>query len=180
MQLLKNLNKLNLCSGLTRYEDYTNVDKHKTSYTDMVVNLEQVPWPFETSSVDEVNLTHVLEHITNQISFMNELYRIMAPNGKVYYRGPHARSSGAWQDPTHTRPLPEEWFTYFDGDFRYIQGIVYSGINTHFKISNESYILHPDYSKWLKEGLTQEQLRFDLIHKFNVATDFICLLTAIK
>ena len=30
---------------------------------DMVVNLEQFPWPFEDNSVGEISLNHVLEHL---------------------------------------------------------------------------------------------------------------------
>lgn len=179
MPVATELINLNLGCGQTKLPGYIGVDNYDSPTADVVFDLDDPmkPWPWEDNSVKYINLTHVLEHMYFPIHVMNEAYRVLAPGGEIHYRGPHARSSGAWQDPTHTRPLPEEFFFYFDKEFRAAQAITYAGYKCDFKLSDGSYILHEDYKKMVENGLTQIQLQFDMIHKFNVATDFICRLT---
>ena len=174
------LTKLNLGGGLTTLEGFTNVDKYKSEKTDLVVDLEVYPWPFPTSSVKDTVLRHVLEHIKEPIPFMNELYRILEPGGRVQYRGPHSRSQGAWQDPTHVRPIPEEFFLYFTKRFRHENVIVYSGINTDFTLDGPYYCLDSEYEKKRADGLTDEQLMYDVRHLNNVVSELCWILTAIK
>ena len=177
---LKKLLKLNLGCGNHKVEGFVNIDYNTTSATDLVINLDKPGWGLEKDSVDEVRMIHFLEHIHNHIPFFNELYEAMVDGGKVLIRGPHARSSGAWQDPTHTRPIPEEFFHYFNKDFRKSQGIIYAGIFCDFVVSGIGYTSHPDYEKLKELGLTQEEFEFDLKHKFNVATELHIELTARK
>lgn len=109
------------------------------------------PWPFETSSVDEVLMRHVLEHLGAQadvfLAIMKELYRVCAPNASIVVEVPHPRSNGYANDPTHVRPINDailmlfskkrnrEWkelgwpntplATYLDVDFE-IEALSYS------------------------------------------------------
>ena len=71
---------LNLGSGSKRIKDYINVDKYNTFNPDIVHDLEQFPYPFKDNSVDNILLSHVLEHIGQHPDtfnlIMKELYRI--------------------------------------------------------------------------------------------------------
>lgn len=175
MQTLLNPTKLILGCGERRHDGYFGIDIEKTSATDMVFDLDRPNWPLQDNTVEEVQMIHFLEHIHNHIQLFNELYRVMRHGGRVYIRGPHARSSGAWQDPTHTRPLPEEFFQYFNKDWRARNGIFYAGYKCDFNITGISYMRHPHY-----ENATKEVFLEDLVHKYNVATELILELTVVK
>ena len=53
--------RLNLGSGQHPQPGYINVDKFGSP--DVRADLEQFPWPWPDSSVREIVLTHVLEHL---------------------------------------------------------------------------------------------------------------------
>ena len=75
---------LNLGSGSKRIKEYINVDKYETFKPDIVHDLEQIPYPFKNDSVDNIILSHILEHIGQKPdiynSIMKELYRICKNN----------------------------------------------------------------------------------------------------
>ena len=72
--------KLNLGCGSKILADYTNVDKFNYYKPQITHDLEVTPYPFEDDSVDEILLSHVLEHIGQNPNVFNniikEFYRI--------------------------------------------------------------------------------------------------------
>ena len=52
------------------------------------------------------------------ILFMNEIHRILKPNGKFRIIVPYFSSGRAFQDPTHTRYINEWTFLYFNKQWR--------------------------------------------------------------
>jgi SAM-dependent methyltransferase len=109
--------KLNLGCGQNKADGYLNVDKYAACEPDRVVDLEAFPWPFPDASVDEILLTHVLEHLGREtetfFGIMRELHRVLKPGGKVQIRVPHPRSEGFLGDPTHVRPISPTILTLF-------------------------------------------------------------------
>jgi len=109
--------KLNLGCGQNKVEGYLNVDKYAACAPDRVVDLEAFPWPFPDASVDEILLTHVLEHLGREtetfFGIMRELHRVLKPGGKVQIGVPHPRSEGFLGDPTHVRPISPTILTLF-------------------------------------------------------------------
>ena len=48
------------------------------------------------------------------LRFMDEVWRILKPNGIFHFVAPYAGSPGYWWDPTHINPIHEITFEYFD------------------------------------------------------------------
>ena len=97
--------KLNLGCGEKRYEGYLNVDKYGTP--DLKVDLEKFPWPWESDSVSEIKMIHVLEHLGKDVDIyfgiFKEIYRICQNSAKVFITVPHYRHEFFYDDPTHVR-----------------------------------------------------------------------------
>lgn len=106
---------LNLGSGKTRIPKAINVDNIKIpQYTDVVYDLDKIPYPFNDNSVDEVHMYHVIEHLHNPLEKIEEIYRILKPGGLLHLRAPHFSSLGAFTDITHLRPFGIYSFDCFD------------------------------------------------------------------
>jgi hypothetical protein len=99
--------KLNLGCGGQILDGWVNVDKFGTP--DQMFDLETFPWPWADSSVEEILLSHVLEHLgqTPQtfIAIMRELYRVCRDGATLSIRVPHPRHDNFLTDPTHVRPV---------------------------------------------------------------------------
>lgn len=89
---------------------FVNVDKYGAP--DVKCDLEVFPWPWETSSVDEVLLHHSLEHMGQSTEtftgIMKELYRVCANGAIVHIAVPHPRHDSFLDDPTHVRVITPE------------------------------------------------------------------------
>jgi predicted SAM-dependent methyltransferase len=101
--------KLNLGCGHNKRDGYVNIDKYPVVSPDMLWDLEQTPYPFETNSVAEIAATHVLEHLGQStdvfLGIIKELHRILKPGGTIDITVPCYRSDAYWGDPTHVRPV---------------------------------------------------------------------------
>lgn len=101
--------KLNLGCGQNRMEGYVNTDKEPLVEPDVVMDLEDFPWPFDDDSVDEVVANHVLEHVGADpqvfLGVMQELYRVCRPGALLRIAVPHPRHDNFLSDPTHVRAI---------------------------------------------------------------------------
>ena len=99
--------KLNLGCGSQILDGWLNVDKFGTP--DLSCDLETFPWPWADNVVDEVLLSHVLEHLGQDpetfIAIMRELYRVCRDGATLHIRVPHPRHDTFLTDPTHVRPI---------------------------------------------------------------------------
>lgn len=108
---------LNIGCGKTRIPHSVGVDCVKIpGFVDVVHDLNQLPYPFTASTIDEIHLYHVLEHLHDSLRVMEELQRILKPGGKVFIRVPHFSSMGAFTDFTHVRPYGYLSFDIFAAD----------------------------------------------------------------
>ena len=100
--------RLNLGCGYNKLEGYVNVDHDARCKPDVVADLEDT-LPFEDSSVDEIVMFHVLEHLgqTTKIylSIWTEFYRILKDQGVIKITVPHWQHENFHHDPTHVRKV---------------------------------------------------------------------------
>lgn len=101
--------KLNLGCGQNRIEGYVNADREPAVEPDVVMDMEDFPWPFDSDSVDEVVANHVLEHVGATVNVfigvMQELYRICRAGATIHIVVPHPRHNFFLDDPTHVRAV---------------------------------------------------------------------------
>jgi len=108
--------RLDIGCGGNKQPNFVGMDLRKLSGVDIVHDLQIFPWPIPDGIVIQALCSHVWEHIEpkNRIYFMDEIWRVMKPQGQLMLSVPYWTSFGAFQDPTHY-PCPNEaTFTYFD------------------------------------------------------------------
>jgi ubiquinone/menaquinone biosynthesis C-methylase UbiE len=105
---------LDLGCGKGKVRGSFGVDIAPSAAVDVLADFRQ-GLPFRDSSVQTLYAYHLLEHMDDFIGFMEEMWRICAPNATVYVKVPHAASPFVtWKDPTHKRGLFIATFAYFD------------------------------------------------------------------
>ena len=109
--------RLNLGCGSKKMDGWINVDKEAASGPDQIVDLEALPWPWETGTVDAVTMRHVLEHLGAEtgtyLGIIKELYRICRKDAEVTITVPHPRHDHFLNDPTHVRPITPQGLELF-------------------------------------------------------------------
>ena len=107
---------LNLGCGRKAREDAINVDLVPGEHTDVVHDLDVLPWPFENDQFSEVLAFDVIEHLDRLVPVMEEIHRVMKPGGVVRITVPHFSSSNAFTDITHRHYFGRFSFDYFTGE----------------------------------------------------------------
>jgi hypothetical protein len=149
--------KLDLGCGAAKKEGFIGVDSRKFPGVDQVVNLAEAiesglfgspvykAWPWKDGSVEEVHCSHFVEHLTapERIHFVNELYRVLSPEGKATVITPHWASCRAYGDLTHQwPPVSEMWFCYLLKAWRDTQAPHNDAYTCDFDVTY-GFTLHP-------------------------------------
>ncbi len=126
--------KLDLGSGQTPREGFEGVDLHAPNAKHRVHLWDGLMWPWAESSVDELNASHLIEHIdalyirkyTGEsmdafLFFFEEAWRVIKPGGTFRVQWPALQSIRAFQDPTHRRFIPMQTLAYLDRNWREMQ-----------------------------------------------------------
>lgn len=112
--------KLGHTDGSAEFQNLTTLDIDPACKPDIVHDLEDLPYPVEDQSFDEIYAFEVLEHTGQQgdwkffFAQWSEFYRILRPNGLFIGTVPLWTSPWAWADPGHKRVLPQECFVFLD------------------------------------------------------------------
>lgn len=177
--------KLNLGCGFNKLEGWVNVDKVLECTPDVHLNLELFPWPWPESSVAEVMLIHVLEHIgpnpSIYLDFVKELWRVSQPGTPITILVPHPRSDEFLWDPTHVRAITPEGLRMFS-QARNRELILrnnpetplglYLGVD--FEISEVKYIWRKPWSEKERDGLITGQDLLNMLPQYlNVAKEIL-------
>ena len=184
--------RINLGCGHRRRDGYHNVDKFAGCSPDEVVDLECFPWPWPNDSVDEVAMTHVLEHLgatpDEYFNVFRELYRVCRHDAQVHITVPHPRHNSFLGDPTHVRPVTidglamfsrrqcEEWIRD-----RRANTPVALMIDVDFEIVSTSLALEPIWrSKLELKKITEVELLLAIKERNNVVVETTIVLRAVK
>jgi ubiquinone/menaquinone biosynthesis C-methylase UbiE len=96
--------KLNLGCGGKRIEGFVGVDRFWTPAVDIRADITAM-LPFADSSVEEILLDNVIEHVMDIPRLMHEIHRIGTDGAIVNIITPHFTSLSSWRDPTHVHHL---------------------------------------------------------------------------
>ena len=184
--------RLNLGSGQWKLEGYVNVDRSPESAPDRVVDLEQLPWPFEDGSAEEVVMSHVLEHLgestTVYFGILKELYRICRPGAEVKITVPHPRHDTFLIDPTHVRAILPESMALLSKKRNLeckAKGISDTPLGLYldvdFEVVEVSQLLDPLWEKELASGKMSESEVLGISRLYsNVIKEITIVMKAVK
>lgn len=102
--------KLNLGCGNKKKAGFIGVDAFDCGAVDVIADLTN-KLPFEDSSIDEIWMDNVIEHVQDIPRLMKEIQRICKEGALVTILTPHFASADSWRDPTHVHHL-----SYFSMD----------------------------------------------------------------
>lgn len=109
--------KLNLGCGIYPLEGYVNIDYVQLPGVDKVADLTK-PLDIEDNTVDEVYMSHLFEHIHNNLDLLSECYRVCKPGARIRIIVPHCASANAFADPTHYHWFNTKYFITFTEEAR--------------------------------------------------------------
>jgi hypothetical protein len=184
--------KLNLGCGSDILSGWLNVDRHPAAGVDQVVDLDGLPWPWADSSVAEVRLKHVLEHLGRDtetfLGVIRELWRVCRDGTKVAIIVPHPRHDDFVSDPTHVRPITEGMLRLFDqsanleGRRRGFSSTplgLMTGVD--FRIESVQLAIEPLWLERHQRGeLSYDELKHAVQHYANVAREIDVVWRAVK
>jgi SAM-dependent methyltransferase len=163
--------KLDLACGQNKTEGYFGIDIFPGDKVDAVVDLEQFPWPIESDSVEDVVCNHYIEHTSDLMKFMNEVYRILKPGGRIKVVAPYYTSIRCWQDPTHKRAISDATFLYFNKGWRDANKLDHYPIDCDF-----DYTYGYDINNvWANRS--EDARNFAILHYNNVVNDIHVVMT---
>lgn len=163
--------KLDLACGQNKTEGYFGIDIVPGDNVDAVMDLEQFPWPIESESADDIVCNHYVEHTSDLIKFMDEVYRILKPGGKIKFIAPYYTSMRCWQDPTHKRAISEATFLYFNKQWRDTNKLDHYNIKSDFDYTY-GYDIGIDWA-----NRSDEARSFAIRHYCNVINDIHVVMT---
>ena len=113
--------KLDIGCGDFKPEGFIGMDKRLLHRVDIVHDAEDIPYPIKDESFNVIRVVHLVEHLMPNkiIDIMNEWWRILKSEGKLYITMPLGGSKRFWQDPTHIHAWIPETAIYFDPDYDY-------------------------------------------------------------
>lgn len=166
--------KLDLGCGKNKREGFIGVDSRPFEGVDVVCDLSSGKWPWEDDSVDEVNASHVVEHLkpSERIHFVNELHRVLKKGGRAFIATPHFASVRAYGDLTHEwPPVVSFWYLYLNAEWRKTNAPHNDAYTCDFD-HGYGFGLHPSV-----QARNQEYQNYAVIHLLEGAQDLHVTLT---
>lgn len=166
--------KLNLGCGNNMMPGCINVDRFGSP--DLRLDLETFPWPWPDSSVSEIHMTHVLEHLGEStrtyFALIQELYRVCQDGACIHITVPHPRHDDFLDYPSHVRAITpdglmmfsrkcnEEWIAK-----RCSNSTLALSLGVDFEIAHFNLVLDPEWS--MQRGKISDEELLKAIARFN-------------
>jgi len=132
--------KLILGSAGKKSGDAITLDVDPNHNPDIIHDLNISPLPFDDNQFKEIICHHVLEHLNDIASVMDELHRICKKDGFIYIEVPH-HTSWCANDPAHKLR-----FSYFSFD-GYIENNKTWQTGKKFKLLKREVTFHKSFRR---------------------------------
>ncbi len=184
--------KLNLGCGFHHLPGYVNVDRFADAAPDVLHDLEQMPWPFDTDSVDEIVARHVLEHMgatfAGFAALFREIYRVCRHRARLMIVVPHHLHATFVADPTHVRaytPLTFQMMSqvrnrqWIERDENYTMLARMLGVDFELAAASQAY--DPVWLDKVARGeMTRADLREAAASRIGVVREIRVIMRAVK
>lgn len=104
--------KINLGCGYKKRDGFLNIDASDHCKPDLIMNLNETPWPFDNDSVEHVVMESVMEHLPLDpdrfFGVLRELYRVCKNGATIDVECPHPNHRWQVIDFTHTKAIHPE------------------------------------------------------------------------
>lgn len=104
---------LHLGCGNNKKPGSIGIDILKDSQADIIHDLNIFPYPFKSSTFEEIIAENVVEHLENIPKVMAEIHRISKNGAKFIITTSHFTSVDSYTDPTHKHFFTSRSFDYF-------------------------------------------------------------------
>lgn len=112
--------EIDLGCGPNKKKGAIGVDHYPYSGVDIVMDLDDLPWPFRDNHFSRVYAFHLIEHVFFIPDFMSEVHRICSSGAVLSVITPHFSSLDSWKDPTHRWHLSTDWYSLFCNPNNYL------------------------------------------------------------
>jgi predicted SAM-dependent methyltransferase len=102
-------------------------------------------WPWPTSSIDYILAIDIIEHLPDKRHTMNEIWRVLQPEGIAEIEVPTTNGECAWADPTHVSFWNRASFNYYLKDHELRRYAEPYRINACFEVVEE-------YTRTMRDG----------------------------
>lgn len=178
--------KLNLGSGFDYRDGFVNADKFPECNPDVLMDIEETPWVFETDQFSYLLMKHSLEHVGAEYGLfkkiVQEIYRVCQHGATVEILVPHYRHANYFSDPTHVRVITETTFYLLSkkkNDEWIERKANYSmlayDMEVDFEVMQVELVPSNEYIKFFPQ-VTKKQRMLDGLFKMNVYKEMRILL----
>ena len=128
-------------------------------------------------SIDFIEFKKALDNIDinapsdGLMLFMDEVYRILKPGGKIKIIAPYYSSIRCWQDPTHRRAISDATFLYFNKGWRDVNKLDHYGLKCDFDFT-QGYDIAGDWASRHDDSRNNA-----ILHYNNIVNDIHVVLT---
>jgi SAM-dependent methyltransferase len=130
---------LDVGCGKNKIAGAIGLDNNPLTGADVIHDLGEFPYPFADNEFEIVVANHIVEHVPDVIAFINELYRITKPGGRIKMLTPHYTNPDWANDPTHRNHINSYTFNTFQPEkqlFDYYTNARLRSVRTYVTLLN--------------------------------------------